>query len=121
MAPRVLITTSCVAKIAKDQNHRRLLGMDGNGFSEDAEPAEEYRKTLTALGQRGHVAHDVHHRPVRLARLPLADEPGVLREAAGVEDQRHPNLPAEPGDALRDLKFQVGDFKSSPGGAATSA
>lgn len=48
-------TPDLVAKIAKDPNHRRLLGMDENGFPEDADPAVEYRKTLTALGQRGHV------------------------------------------------------------------
>ena len=42
-----------------------------------------------AVGQRGHLPHDVGHVPIALARLALADEPGVLGEATGVEEQRH--------------------------------
>lgn len=48
-------TPELVGKVAKDPNHRRLLGMDENGFPEPLDPADEFRKTLSALGQRGHV------------------------------------------------------------------
>ena len=44
-------TADLVAKISKDPNLRRLLGMEETG----SDSPEEYRKTLTALGQRGHV------------------------------------------------------------------
>lgn len=48
-------TPELVEKIARDANHRRLLGMDDNeGFEPDDSPAE-FQKTLTALGKRGHV------------------------------------------------------------------
>ena len=42
-----------------------------------------------AVGEGGHLAHDVGDRPVGLPGLALLDEPGVLGEAAGVEEQRH--------------------------------
>ena len=47
------------------------------------------RRHRHAVGERRHLAHDVGDRPVGLARLALLDEPGVLGEAAGVEEQRH--------------------------------
>ena len=40
------------------------------------------------VGQSRHVPHDVGHLAVTLALLALADEPGVLGEAAGVQEQR---------------------------------
>jgi hypothetical protein len=48
-------TAEMVEKISQDANHRRLLGMDESGFPNDADPQVEFQKTLTALGQRGHV------------------------------------------------------------------
>ena len=42
-----------------------------------------------AVGQRRHLPHDVGDRSLGVAGLALADEPGVLGEAAGVEEQRH--------------------------------
>lgn len=48
-------TPELVEKIAKDPNHRRLLGMDESGFPETTDFQVEFQKTLTALGQRGHV------------------------------------------------------------------
>ena len=48
-------TEELVEKIAKDPSHRRLLGMNGNGLSDPRELRNEFTKTLTALGQRGHV------------------------------------------------------------------
>jgi hypothetical protein len=45
-------TPDLVEKITHDPNHRKLLGMDEHCIEEHA---EELRKTLTALGQRGHV------------------------------------------------------------------
>jgi hypothetical protein len=44
-------TRELVGKIAADANHRRLLGLEEHGGNSP----EEFRKTLTALGQRGHV------------------------------------------------------------------
>jgi len=48
-------TPELVAKIAGDPNHRRLLGMDEGSGPGSADMQEEFQKTLTALGQRGHV------------------------------------------------------------------
>ena len=48
-------TPELVSKISRDANHRRLLGMDENVSSEADDQQAEFRKTLTALGQRGHV------------------------------------------------------------------
>ncbi len=42
-----------------------------------------------AVGERRHLPHDVGDVALGLAGLALADEPGVLGEAAGVEEQRH--------------------------------
>ena len=39
------------------------------------------------VGERGHLPHDVGDVATGLALLALADEPGVLCEAAGVEEQ----------------------------------
>lgn len=48
-------TPELVEKISRDANHRRLLGMDENVDSDTVDSQEEFQKTLTALGQRGHV------------------------------------------------------------------
>ena len=40
------------------------------------------------IGQRGHLAHDVGNRAVRVPGLALLDEPRVLGEAAGVQEER---------------------------------
>lgn len=46
-------TDELVSKISKDSNHRQLLGMDD--IEEGADPLVEFHKTLSGLGQRGHV------------------------------------------------------------------
>lgn len=46
-------TDELVSKISQDPSHRQLLGMED--FTENAVSAEEFHKTLSALGQRGHV------------------------------------------------------------------
>jgi len=48
-------TTELVEKIAQDPNHRRLLGMQDLPEDKHPDSREEFHKTLTALGQRGHV------------------------------------------------------------------
>jgi hypothetical protein len=53
-------TNELVDRIARDPSHRRLLGMPENGTPRDMDPKAEYLKTLTSLGQRGHV---VFHSP----------------------------------------------------------
>lgn len=53
-------TEELVLKISRDTSHRRLLGMEENGAPEPDDSRAEFRKTLTALGQRGHV---VFHSP----------------------------------------------------------
>jgi hypothetical protein len=44
-----------IAKISRDPNHRRLLGMDGCEIGGNNDSRDEFLKTLAALGQRGHV------------------------------------------------------------------
>lgn len=46
-------TDELVSKISQDANHRQLLGMDE--LDENADATAEFHKTLSALGQRGHV------------------------------------------------------------------
>lgn len=46
-------TDELVSKISRDANHRQLLGMEE--LEEGADPVGEFHKTLSALGQRGHV------------------------------------------------------------------
>ena len=46
-------TDELVSKISQDPNHRQLLGMDE--LEDGADPVVEFHKTLSALGQRGHV------------------------------------------------------------------
>ena len=41
------------------------------------------------VGERGRLADDLGHRAICVALLALADEPRVLGEAAGVEEERH--------------------------------
>ncbi len=48
-------TDELVDKIARDPSHRRLLGMDANDTQSSPDPQIEFRKTLSALGKRGHV------------------------------------------------------------------
>lgn len=48
-------TPDLVASIARDANHRRLLGMTEIAIKDSATPQAQYRNTLTGLGQRGHV------------------------------------------------------------------
>ena len=56
---------------AADVGERVLLGAHGH-----------------AVGDGEHVAHDVGDRPLALPRLAALDEPGVLGEAAGVDEER---------------------------------
>jgi hypothetical protein len=48
-------TPELIEKILRDPNHRRLLGMEETTPSADAEVPFETRKTISAIGQRGHV------------------------------------------------------------------
>jgi hypothetical protein len=48
-------TPELVEKISQDANHRRLLGMEEINTGGTGVASSGYRKTLTALGQRGHV------------------------------------------------------------------
>ena len=48
-------TPELVGKISRDANHRRLLGMKEIAATDLGDPQAEFRETLTALGQRGHV------------------------------------------------------------------
>jgi len=48
-------TPDLVEKIARDEHHRRLLGMRRIGTGNAVDPQAEYRETLAGLGQRGHV------------------------------------------------------------------
>lgn len=48
-------TAELVKKIEHDPSHRRLLGMVETGSSDTEAFCSEFMKTLTALGQRGHV------------------------------------------------------------------
>jgi hypothetical protein len=46
-------TDELVTKISQDPNHRQLLGMDE--VDENVDASAEFHKTMSALGQRGHV------------------------------------------------------------------
>jgi hypothetical protein len=59
-----------VQKIARDPNHRRLLGMHETLPQSGDCPQTEYRSTLAGLGQRGHV---VFRSPATAADLHLAN------------------------------------------------
>lgn len=48
-------TRELVEKIARDPNHRRLLGMDESALYPFGNPEDEFQKTIAALGRRGHV------------------------------------------------------------------
>jgi hypothetical protein len=48
-------TEELVEKISRDPSHRRLLGMDETGSPDPDLSRNEFRNTLTAIGQRGHV------------------------------------------------------------------
>jgi hypothetical protein len=48
-------TNELVEKIARDPNHRSLLGMAEEFGDSDSDFRSEFLKTLTALGRRGHV------------------------------------------------------------------
>ncbi len=75
-------TPELVGKIARDPNHRHLLGMLDLPENKPLDLRDEFRKTLTALGQRGHVVF-------RSPGVP----PGELNLAntfhAGIERTRH--------------------------------
>ncbi len=57
-----------------------------------------------AVGQRGDLAHDLGHAPVALAGLAGLDEPGVLGEAAGVEEEGHAVAVADRADPAQVLQ-----------------
>ena len=65
-----------------------------------------------AVGERGDLAHDVGDLALGLARLTLADEPRVLREATGVEEERPVVLVADRAHSAQVLER---DRLSSPG------
>jgi len=48
-------TRELVEKIARDPNHRRLLGMDEAAPYPLGDAEAEFQKTIAALGRRGHV------------------------------------------------------------------
>jgi hypothetical protein len=67
------------------------------------EPADVHQRVLlgahgAALAEVEHLAADVVDGLVATAGLALPDEPGVLGEPAGVEDQRHALFAAEGAD-----------------------
>ncbi len=56
------------------------------------------------VGQAGHLPDDLGDRSTRLARLALADEPGVLGEPAGVEEEGQTEPVADGADAAQVLQ-----------------
>jgi hypothetical protein len=81
-------TTELVDKIAKDSSHRRLLGMEENGLPGAADPRTEFRKTLTALGQRGHVVFQAPGIPDEELSLANTFHAGI-GVAADISDKCH--------------------------------
>src|SRR5258708_2033744 len=76
----------------QDQEIGDLLGP--LGVVEREESADVHEPVLlgahgAAVAGREHLARDLGHRPAGVAGLALLDEPAVLGEAAGVEDERH--------------------------------
>ena len=71
-----------------------VAGRRGQFVVVQREPAADVRERVLlrahrhAVGDREHVAHDVRHGPVTLARLAALDEPGVLGEAAAIDVER---------------------------------
>ena len=78
--------------LGQDQQVPALLG---EGVVVEREPAADVREPILLrrhghpVGQRGHLADDVRDRAVFLAGLTELDEPGVLGESAGVEEEGH--------------------------------
>src|SRR2546428_641890 len=62
------------------------------------------RRLGKPAGGRRHPRDDVGQAPPVLPRLARLDEPRVLREPAGVEEQRHPEAIAERPDAAEILQ-----------------
>jgi hypothetical protein len=67
----------------------------GEGVVVERQPAADVRQAVLlgrhrhAVRERGHLADDVGDRAVSLARLAELDEPGVLGEATGIEEERN--------------------------------
>ena len=81
-------TAELIGKIARDPSHRRLLGMEENAPSIPGDNPEEFRKTLSALGQRGHVvfrAPGVSDQDLALANTFHAG----VGAAAGIHEKCH--------------------------------
>ena len=78
--------------LGEDQEVPALLG---EGVVVEREPAADVRQAILlrghrhAVGEGRHLADDVRDRAVGLPGLAELDEPGVLGEPAGVEEQRH--------------------------------
>jgi len=79
-------TPELVEKVAKDPNHRRLLGMGENALG--TECGSELQQTLSALGQRGHVVFRSPGAPDESLNLANTFHAGVGR-AGEIADECH--------------------------------
>ena len=85
---------AAVGREALGQDEQRAAAL-GERVVVRREPAADVRERVLLgadrhpVGEPCHLAHDVGDVALALARLALADEPGVLGEAAGVEVERH--------------------------------
>lgn len=70
-------TPELVAKVAGDSHHRRLLGMGEIPPVETADSESDLRKTLSALGRRGHVVLRAPGVPDEKLNLPNTFYAGV--------------------------------------------
>ena len=78
--------------LGEDEQVAALLGQ--LGVVEGKPAADVAQRVLLRghrhpVGQPRHLPHDVRHGRVAVALLPALDEPGVLGEAAGVQEQRN--------------------------------
>ena len=73
-------------------------------FVEREEPTDVHHGVLLGahrapVGKGEHLSRDLPDGSVSLSRLTMLDEPGILREPAGVDEQRHAKTGAERADA----------------------
>ena len=88
----------------EDQQVAALLGPVVAVHREEAADVREavlLRRHRAAVGEAEHLAGDLLRRSIALPVLALLDEPGVLREAAGVEKERLLEAIAQRADAAQ--------------------